>query len=360
MAFFLAEAGSNHNGSLKTALELVRIAKESGANAVKFQFIEPLELYVPEFLDGLNTLPNPAFQAREREKLSPEEWEIVWERAASLDIEITASVFGDGSLARLKKLGSRVVKIASTDLTNKRLVSEACKTFDKVIISTGMADLGEVEETYRLAKIYKTDDDLVFMHCVSRYPCPLEDSNLKRIDELREIIDCEIGYSDHTPGTESALLALALGANTFEKHFTYNKSHPGFDHSNALEGDELKRYVTDIQAGEKALQTYSEAARESELQTRIRARRGVYAKRDLEVGEIAKSKDFLLVRPGNGSSVNDLSDISGHEVVEPIKRHQPVQIGEKTIQPEGPVWKPALDYWVQEMESKGMDSNEQS
>ena len=359
MVFFLAEAGSNHNGSLKTALELVEIAKASGSNAVKFQLIEPDELYVPEFLDAPQVIPNPAFKARQKEKLSLEDWKSVWEKAASLGIEITASVFGEGSLAQLKELGSRVVKIASTDLTNKRLVSEACKTFDKIIISTGMAELREVKEAYQLAKVHKTDEDLVFMHCVSRYPCPLEDSNLKRIGELREIIDCEIGYSDHTLGTESALLSLALGVNTFEKHFTYDKSHPGFDHSNALDEDELKRYVTDIRMGEKALRKYSHAAKVAEMETRIRARRGIYAKRDLEVGEVANSRDFLLVRPGNGSIVTDLGDINGYEVVKQIKRHQPVQIGDKTIGPDGPVWKLALNYWVHEMDSKGMDSSEQ-
>src|SRR5690606_37239193 len=141
----------------------------------------------------------------------------------------------------LRRLGAPYVKIASTDVYNHELISLACENFSRVIISTGMAYLSEIDETFRfIASRYPTVI-IELMHCASIYPCSVEEANVQRVEMLRQCFPCPVGYSDHTAGSETSVMALVKGASLFEKHFTLDRKLPGFDHSHALEPEDLAK-----------------------------------------------------------------------------------------------------------------------
>ena len=347
----IAEAGSNHNGSLETAIKLVDLASDGGADFVKFQFIFPENLYLPEFSFRGKKEPNPAFLQRKREVLAKSDWQAIWSHASDRGIGITASVFCSTGLDLLAELGAEFVKISSTDLVNTELIKQAASQFDQVILSTGMASLGEIEDSLRSLRRFRSDTKVSLMHCVSKYPCTLEESNVSRLLQLRSAFGLDTGYSDHTLGSESALMALALGAQFFEKHVTTDRALPGFDHLHALNKEDFSAYVSSIGAAEKAMGS-SPLEDQADFQTRLRARRGVYAATDLPMGHIVSREDVLFVRPSVSSNIR-LEDVLGKELSTDIPQYSPlgfanVAVGESN-------WRAATDYWSTEMAQKGLD-----
>ena len=242
----IAEASSNHNGNLQDAIELINIAARAKASSVKFQFIFPDGLYVPKYISGGQVLENDVYRQREQEMLTDDEWSQVWIHATKMGLEVFASVFCVKGVRLLKELGSRTVKIASTDLNNTELIKMCLEEFDRCILSTGMASFSDIENT--LLEINYTDfkSKIELMHCVSSYPCALEKCNLKRIKALEATFGIKVGYSDHTLGVASACAAMALGCTTFEKHFTFDQNLSGFDHAHAEDALGLSRYTKQL------------------------------------------------------------------------------------------------------------------
>ena len=351
----IGEAGSNHNGDVETAIKLVEAAKIAGVASVKFQFIFADNLYLPEFHEKGQYLPNKAHSQREQEQLTEAEWPKVWRAAEKVGIPTSASVFCDRGLELLGRLGAPYVKIASTDLTNFELIQKAAKSFPRVIISTGMSTLGEIEEAVHKLNISTPSADFDLMHCVSIYPCPLEKSNPSRVRLLREAFSKKTGYSDHTQGVHSALLALANGATFFEKHFTLDRTQAGFDHANALEPKELESYVHTLRSARRALDETPWRISPEEEETRLRARRGVYAARTLHPGDVLTAKDILYVRPGNGTS-HTPSDLIGHTVTSLIEKFAGIE-GSKLITRSGRDSSPARLHWESEIIEKGMGND---
>jgi N,N'-diacetyllegionaminate synthase len=351
----IGEAGSNHNGDVDIAIGLVEAAKIAGVDSIKFQFIFADNLYLPEFHENGRYVPNKAHAQRAEEQLTEAEWSQVWQAAAKIGIPISASVFCDTGLELLSRLGAPYVKIASTDLTNVELIQKAAERFPRVIISTGMATIGEIEEAVQALKTSTPSANVDLMHCVSLYPCPLEKSNPGRVRLLREAFSKKTGYSDHTLGVHSALLALAHGATFFEKHFTLNRTQAGFDHANALEPKELEAYVQTLKSARRAMDEPPGRISHEEEETKLRARRGVYAARTLHPGDVLTEKDILYVRPGNGTR-NTPSDLLGHTVTSLIEKFDGIE-GSKLITKSDRDSNPARLHWESEMIEKGMGND---
>ena len=348
----IAEAGSNHNGSVARAVNLIDIARSAGASSVKFQFIFPENLYLPAFRDGRELRPNPAHSQRRTEQLTESEWSEVWRHGQRAGIPLSASVFCDRGIDLLSKLGAGYVKIASTDLTNRDLIALAATRFDRVIVSTGMATLSEVAETVAAVQEQHRTVSLELMHCVSSYPCPVEDANPQRVRLLKDAFALRVGYSDHTEGSLSAILALSQGADLFEKHFTDDRSLPGFDHANAASPDQLQTYIDDVCQAAVSLSGHPNRNSTQEVQTRIRARRGVYAARDLPAGHVLTRDDLLHVRPSTAQQVLP-SQLVGKPLATDVQKFEALGPADGVGVIESR-WPEAATYWVDEMDEKGM------
>lgn len=348
----IAEAGSNHDGLVTRALRLIDIGQAAGASSVKFQFIFPDGLYLPVFRDGDQLHPNPAHSQRRTEQLTTQEWEEVWRYGQRVGIGLSASVFCERGLDLLTQLGAEYVKIASTDLTNFDLIDLAAARFNRVLLSTGMATLAEVSQTVTMVQVRHPNVRLELLHCVSSYPCPAEDANPKRVRLLRDAFGLRVGYSDHTEGNLSAILALCQGANLFEKHFTDDRSLAGFDHANAMEPNQLRSYIDDIHQAAASLSGNANRTAVREEETKVRARRGVYAAHDLAAGHILAREDLLHVRPSTAQPTLP-SQLIGRPLAFDVRRYDALGDG-NGVESIVSRWHEASDYWAGEMDSKGM------
>ena len=356
MVGIIAEAGSNHNGSVDRACQLVDLAAAAGATSVKFQFIFADGLYLPAYFDNGKYVENSVYHQRKSEELSPEDWRRVWRHAATAGIDISASVFDRQGIELLSSLGASYVKIASTDATNHELIGQTCEVFEQVIVSTGMASLAEIDTMVGFVRRNFPRTDLRLMHCVSSYPCPLNHANVQRVRLLRDCFGCPVGYSDHTAGSAAAAMALVERADFVEKHFTTDRTLPGFDHAHAMEGDELADYVSTVHACAMSLSELPNRSVPDEAITRVRARRGVYAACDLPSGHFLTRSDILYVRPSSGFEGTDLSEYIGTRLEAPLHRYEAIGL-RPTPQGTQGNWKAAQAYWNDEMTDKGMQGS---
>lgn len=238
MTFIIAEAGVNHCGSFRLALELVDAAQESGADAVKFQLFDSSKF-------KKHVLPRWELKKLE---LSKSQMRDIAAYCKACGIEFICTPFDVESLDYLASLEVKRLKIGSGCIRNNDLLYAAYQTGLPVILSTGMSSLSEVKEALSMLA-----SNVTLLHCTSAYPCPIEAVNLKAMDVLRDTFDLPVGYSDHTLGTTVALCAVARGATVIEKHLTMNKHLDGPDHKSSLEPFEFRKMVDGIRSVEKAL-----------------------------------------------------------------------------------------------------------
>ena len=302
--FIIAEAGVNHNGSVDLAKKLVDVAVEAGADAVKFQ------TFKTEDIVSLNS-PKAEYQRKEQEdtetqfemlkklELKFEDFEELKKYCDSKGIMFLSTPFDIESARFLKELGLEVFKIASGEITNYPLLREIGSYRKKVILSTGMADLGEIEDAIDVLTEFGTKrEDITLLHCNTEYPTPMEDVNLRAMLTLREAFKVSVGYSDHTLGIEVPIAAVALGASVIEKHFTLDKNLPGPDHKVSLEPHELKNMVRAIRNIEKALGTGIKKPSKSEIKNLGVIRKVIVAKRKIEKGEMFTEHNITTKRVG--------------------------------------------------------------
>ena len=355
--FIIAEAGSNHNGSIDKAFDLIDIAKKANANSIKFQFIYADGLYLPEYYLNDGYIKSDVHRKRKKEEFSDDDWNKIWSYSKKRDLDISASVFCSRGVSLLKELGCTYVKIASTDLTNHKLIRDVSNNFDNVLISTGMASMNEIAESVNCAIKANSNIDLKLMHCVSLYPCPFKDSNISRISELQKRFDIEVGYSDHTNDLRSAILACSKGVTLFEKHFTYDKNQPGFDHAHAQDPFELELYVQTINECSKAEEWVENNPKmqNGESITKIRARRGVYVNKDLKPGHQIQEDDLLYVRPSTNFTCSDPDEFIGLKLKESIKKYSAIGIESNSVIQVSSNWNAANDFWNAEMKEKKMN-----
>jgi len=324
--YAIAEAGTNHNGSLERALRLVEVAKQSGADSVKFQMIIPEGLYLPSFIKDGRYVENTVFQKRKRMMLQPEDFQRISQYSSEQGIDFGCSVFDSKGLQILARLQPAYIKFASCDLNNSRLLTEAAQFGRKMIISTGMSTLGEIERAV-MDIIAAGNKDLVLMHCISVYPAETARMNLAFIRTLQSAFGLPVGLSDHTEHSLAAAIAIGMGITYIEKHITLNRSDEGFDHAYAMEPKEIAQYFLDVRQSEQACQLQvGEKVSAVEREVRKRARRGLYAAKDLAEDSILTEADVLVVRPEGALQPNDLPLLLGKRIRRTLRRFEELSL----------------------------------
>ena len=302
--FLIAEAGVNHNGDIDMALALVDAAALAGADAVKFQTFSADRLVTkqaPKAKYQLETTNEheSQYQMLKDLELSEEDHRLLLARCQQKGVLFLSSPFDETSADLLESLNVPAYKIPSGEITNHPYLAHIARKGKPIILSTGMSGLGEVEaavETIAGAG----SPPLVLLHCVSQYPAPPEELNLRAMHTLEAAFDVPVGFSDHTEGIEMALVAVALGAAVIEKHFTLDRSLPGPDHRASLEPDALKRLADGMKRVQIALGDGRKLPTASERNTAEVARKSLVAACDIPAGTVLKDELVAVRRPGTG------------------------------------------------------------
>ena len=323
MIHIIAEAGTNHDGSLNKAKDLISLAAKAGADSVKFQHIKTWGLYLPGIYDYGNYDIKEVIKLRQKTEFSKEDLYELDKFAKLKSTLFTVSIFDEVGLSEIVNLNPPYIKIASCDLNNIRLLREVAKTKHKIILSSGQSTLKEIEFSLNEISKIRNLDNVVLLHCVSIYPLSTKDSNLGFITTLKKQFNLEIGFSDHTQDNTSSLVALGLGATWFEKHFTMNRSDTGLDHAYAMEENSLIKYISSLKEAYSSMQSNSNKLSFDEKLVMKRAQRGLYASRDMKVNEVIKDEDVLCVRPQNSISANKIDKFIGMKLKKKIKKHEP-------------------------------------
>ncbi len=312
----IAEAGVNHNGSLDMAKKLVEVAKESGADIVKFQTsdLDSLVSTKAEMADYQKKNMGVVKSQKEMLKdiiLPYEDFKILADYCRELGIKFLSTPFDIKSIQFLNPLQD-IWKIPSGEITNYPYLVEIAKTKKKVILSTGMSTLDEIREAVKVLTQNGTND-ISLLHCTTEYPAPLEGVNLNAMRTLKDEFGYPVGYSDHTEGIEVSIAAVAMGATIIEKHFTLDKTLPGPDHKASLEPNELKNLVKAIRNVEIALGSSEKKPTSIELENRKVARKSIVASCEIKKGEIFTVNNITTKRPGNGVSPMLWEKVLGNE-----------------------------------------------
>jgi N,N'-diacetyllegionaminate synthase len=315
--FIIAEAGVNHNGRIDLALKLVDQAVQAGADAVKFQTAIPDMVATSEAEKADYQKKNTGNKESQldmlRKVLLPmDAFQEISEYCRKKEILFFSTAFDQESLSYLDQLGQPYHKIPSGEITNMpylRQIGGYCKP---LILSTGMATLGEIEAALDLLELAGTTrDHITILHCNTEYPTPLKDVNLRAMLTIRDAFGVEVGYSDHTNGIEIAVAAVALGARMIEKHITLDTNLPGPDHKASLTPDLFKAMVSAIRNVELALGSSIKYPSDSENKNRIIARRSLVALTKINAGEVFSSKNIIAKRPGFGISPMRWDEVIG-------------------------------------------------
>ncbi|MFZ3051792.1 MAG: N-acetylneuraminate synthase [Sulfuricurvum sp.] len=315
--FIIAEAGVNHNGSLKLAKQLIDVAADAGVDAVKFQTFRA------------DKLVSKTAQKAQYQKQTTDVSESQYEMIKKLELDETAhhelidycktknilflsTPFDHESIELLNNLGMNIFKIPSGEITNLpylRHIGSLCK---EVILSTGMADLGEIEDTLDVLIASGTPkEQITVLHATTEYPCPIEEVNLRAMQTIERAFGVKVGYSDHTNGIEVPIAAVAMGASVIEKHFTLDKTMEGPDHKASLEPHELNAMVCAIHNIEKALGDGIKKPSASEAKNMNIARKSIVASCFITQGEFLCTDNITVKRPGNGINPMRWDEIIG-------------------------------------------------
>lgn len=295
--YVIAEAGANFNQSLDTAKRLIDVAAEAKADAVKFQLFKAIEL-IPADAPGFDILTSV--------ELNPDWVPLLAEHAKSRALPFMASAFSLDALAKLEAIGVPAHKVASSEVMNLPLLAAMARTGKPIFLATGMSDLADIALAVDVITS-EGNDKVSLMHCYARYPLPEAEANLRVIETLGRAFGGPIGFSDHTQTRKSSVAAVALGAVTFEKHFTLDKNAEGPDHFFALEPKELADYVSAIQETYAALGDGIKVMHPEERNGR--RREGVHTRRKIAAGQKLTRDDLELKRPTGGVRGRDVNHV---------------------------------------------------
>jgi sialic acid synthase SpsE len=297
---------------------LVRAAAEAGCDAVKFQTYRTDSLAAPDAPMADYQRANTGFSGSQADllkrcELGWNEHEALMEECRRCGLLFLSTPFDEPSLDLLCALGVRALKISSGDVTNIPFLQRIRGTQLPVILSTGMATIGETEEAVRALRGAHRKD-LVLLHCVSCYPTEPSDCHLPSMNILREKFSVPVGFSDHTTGFDITIAAVAVGANVIEKHVTMDRSLPGPDHTASIEPVELKSMVSSIRRVEAALSAGEKKPGRAELETAKAARKSLHARVRLPAGTIIKEEHLVAMRPGTGLPPSELPVLLGKKL----------------------------------------------
>jgi sialic acid synthase SpsE len=313
-AYLIAEIGANHNGDLQAALEMIRQAKQAGADAVKLQSFLADELVIrshPEYADLKKTE-------------MPREWyEPLVKTARDEGITLFSTATNDTTMGWMEELNFPCYKFASAHITHLPLIRDTARLGKPMIFSTGFATMEEIETAVRSGR-QEGNEGIILLHCVSNYPAAPEEMNLRFMDTLRDAFGCPVGFSDHTAGVNVPLAAVALGACVIEKHFTLDKNAEGEDQAISLEPEEFRGLVRAAREVEVSLGSQGKVIGEKERQGALMSRRSLHAACDIEEGAVLTEKMISILRPGDGLPPAELELIMGKVVRRRLKEQEPI------------------------------------
>jgi N,N'-diacetyllegionaminate synthase len=328
----IAEAGVNHNGSLDTAKKLVTVAAEAGADMVKFQtFSADRQVTIAankaEYQIQTTDASESQHEMIRKLELSREMHENLISYCKQCKIKFFSSGFDVESIDLLFDLGLELFKIPSGEITNLPYLRHIGKYGKTVILSSGMATLGEIENALDILETSGTKrDNITVLHCNTEYPTQMEDVNLKAMLTICNAFGVKVGYSDHTLGIEVSVAAVALGATVIEKHFTLDRKLHGPDHQSSLEPDELKEMVQSIRNVEKALGVGIKRPSPSEKKNRPITRKSLVAARTIWRGEHFTETNLTIKRPGTGISPMCWDEILGRSAIRDFKADELIEL----------------------------------
>lgn len=327
--FIIAEMSGNHNQSLERAMEIVEAAARAGAHALKIQTYTADTMTIDVNGGAFHVSdPDSLWQGESLYKLyqqahTPWEWhKPIFARCRELGIVGFSTPFDATAVDFLEGLDVPCYKIASFENTDIPLVRKVAATGKPMIVSTGMATVAELDETVRVAREAGCSD-IVLLKCTSTYPATPEDSNILTIPHARELFQCQVGLSDHTPGIGVAVASVALGATVIEKHFTLRRADGGVDAAFSMEPDEMRALVVETGRAWQALGNITYGPTEAE-QKSLAFRRSLYIVADLKAGDILTSQNLRAIRPGFGLPPKFLDAVIGRKLRAPVKKGTPL------------------------------------
>lgn len=315
--FIIAEVGVNHNGSLEQAKQLVDVAAECGADAVKFQTFKAATLVTKSAKQAEYQAENTGksesqFDMLKRLELSEADHQELVEHCKFKNIEFMSTPFDLQSIQFLNGLGVGRFKIPSGEITNYPYLKMVGSFNKEIVLSTGMATLADIESALNLLIESGTDKDkITILHATTDYPTQMQDVNLTAMQTIAQAFKVKVGYSDHTPGIEVSTAAVAMGASIIEKHFTLDKNLPGPDHKASLEPQELKAMISAIRNIQIALGNGIKRSSANEQKNMQVARKSIVAATAIKKGEAFSEKNLAVKRPGLGISPMRWNEVIG-------------------------------------------------
>ncbi len=327
--YVIAEMSANHNGDINNAYKIIDMAKTAGADAVKLQTYKPdtitMDMYTPEFMIEGGLWDGQSLYELYESAFMPWEWhKPLFEYAQKIGITIFSSPFDNTAVDLLEDLNAPAYKIASFEAVDLPLIKYVAQTGKPMIISTGMADSEEIREAIEAAKEGGCKE-LAILHCVSGYPAPAEDYNLRTLVDMQQRFGLVTGLSDHTIDNTTAISSVALGVSIIEKHVTLDRNGGGPDDSFSLEEEELKELCVGAKTAWQSLGKVDYGMKSSE-QGSVKYRRSIYAIKDIKKGEQLTRENVKSIRPGFGLAPKYLDKILSSKAMCDIDRGIPISL----------------------------------
>ena len=326
--YIIAEAGVNHNGQLDLALKLCDAAKEAGVDAVKFQTWKTENIVTAQAKQAAYQTKNTGVEESQYDmlkklELSYDHFRYIKCYCEKIGIDFLSTPDEEDSLKFLASLGLPFIKIGSGEVTNIPYLRKIASYGKPVILSTGMSTLAQVATAYDIllrAGAYKVS----LLHCTTNYPCPYDEVNLRAMQTLKDAFKCQVGYSDHTMGTEIPVAAVAMGAEIIEKHFTLDRNMEGPDHKASLEPAELKLMVQQIRHIEQSLGDGIKRPNKSEAENAKVVQKSILAKSPIKKGEVLTEEVLTVKRAGTGISAALWDSVVGSPAIKDFNIDEPI------------------------------------
>ena len=328
--FIIAEVGINHNGNMKIAADLIKKAKKAGADAVKFQTYNTdilIKRNAPkmDYQKKNDSTKETQYQMLKRSELSVNDHKFLIKECKKNKIEFISTPYDIDSANLLIKNKIKLIKIASTDANNLHFLRQLINKNIKLIISTGVSSLLDLDKIYKDRIIKRNIKKINLLHCVSFYPAPINEINLSVINNLKKRYNVNVGFSDHTKELITGGLAVIAGAKIVEKHFTFDKNAKGGDHKSSLNFNELKEYIANIRIAEKTIGHEKKIITKSEKNIKKPMQKSIVANKNLKKFHILSIDDLTTMRPGDGIAPYNIDKIIGKQIIKNLKKFDQIK-----------------------------------
>lgn len=328
--YIIAEAGVNHNGNIVVAKKLIDEAKIAGADCIKFQTFKTENIVIKDASKAEYQIRNTEntesqYEMLKKLELTYDEFILLKQYCDIQGIDFMSTAFDLDSIDFLMKLGMDTWKIPSGEITNLPYLKKIAQISKKVILSTGMSNMSEIDDAIKVLMDYGSKD-LVVLHCTTEYPAPYEEVNLNAMTTIKNTFNVQVGYSDHTKGIEIPIAAVAMGAKVIEKHFTLDRQMEGPDHKASLEPSELKMMINGIRNVELAMGDGIKKPSPSEIKNISIARKSIVACKNIEKGELFTEDNLTIKRPGDGISPMKWYDVIGKKAYKNFDKDELIEI----------------------------------